>query len=99
AQELELPSSRLPGQGRWISVETVHSFGINRDVGPGAGRAPALGHEERIVDQAVHGPDREQCLRHVVEASVQRRNVGVAALLEAGTWKEVVAEPKDDGRR
>src|SRR5712692_4989085 len=98
-QELELPGVCLAGQAGRVSVESVHSFGIDGDVGPVAGRSPALGHEERIVDQAVHGADCEQRRRHFAKTSVERRYVGVPALLKAGAGEEVVAEPMDDRQR
>src|SRR6266852_9432646 len=98
-QELELPSICLSRQAGRIRVESVHSFGIDGDLGPVAGRAPALGHEERIVHQAVHGADREQRRGHFAETSVKRRYVGIAALLEAGAGQEVVSKPMDDRQR
>ncbi len=59
AQEVELPGIGFAGQPGRVSVESVNSFGIDRNLGPIACRSPALGHEERIVDQAVHGADCE----------------------------------------
>src|SRR3981081_1611610 len=79
-QELELPGIGLARQAGRISVETMHAFGIDSDVGLVAGRSPALAHEKRIVDQGVHGSDREQRRGHAVQTSVQRRDVGVAPL-------------------
>src|SRR6202011_3873337 len=83
AQELELPGIAFACQGGQVGIESVNPLGIDRDLGLVAGCSPALGHEERIVDQAVHGADREQGGRHVAETGVERRDVSVAPLLES----------------
>ena len=64
---------------------------------PGSGGTPARCHEQRIVEQGIERPDREERRRQAAQVRVERRHGGVGAILAAG--HEPVGVSLDDGRR
>jgi hypothetical protein len=62
-------------------------------LGAVAGRLPAGGHEQRVVEERVEVADGEKRRRQVVQLGIERGEVGVAQLLEVAVAGEGPSEP------